>query len=104
MGKSGFSIIQSFEGSKGAGVDWLDVDFSLPVSNPDLLTFLHLSFDLDVSSVVFIVKNGILYPLNNNESIIGDAFRSLPIIKGTTYNFQCNIPQTSLKFTASLEQ
>lgn len=105
MANSGFDIIESFEGSKTSNTDWLSSNFSLPVDFPDnLMTFVHLNFDLGTIGIVSIIKNGISYPLNTSVSIVGDVFRSIPIIKGVTYNFQCDTTQTNLKFVLALEK
>jgi len=105
MGKGGFDKIESFEGARNAVTDWLTTDFSLPDNYPDqLMTFLHLDFNLSELTVVSIIKNGTSYPLNNNTALIGVAFRSLPIEKGDTYNIQCDVNQTALNFVLALEQ
>lgn len=105
MGKSGFDKIESFSGGKNSATNWLTQDFSLPDDYPDqLMTFLHLNFNLSEPTIVSIIKNGTSYPLNNNETIVGVAFRSLPIEKGDVYNIQCDVTQTELQFTLSLEQ
>lgn len=83
--------------------------FSLPESFPDeLMTFLHLDFNLSDSAAVNVFKNGVAYPLNNNAPIVGVAFRSLPISKGDVFQFQTDGTvttgdQTLLQFTLSLE-
>lgn len=83
--------------------------FSLPESFPDeLMTFLHLDFNLSDSAVVNVFKNGFGYPINNNATIVGVAFRSLPISKGDVFQFQTDGTvttgdQTLLQFTLSLE-
>lgn len=104
MGKSGFDIVDEFSGLKISAEDWF-TDFTLPNDYPDnLMTFLHLDFNLTESTIVSIIKDGVSYPLNNNEPIVGVAFRSLPIKKGVIYNVQCNITQTNLQTTLALEQ
>lgn len=105
MGKSGFDIIDSFTGVKSNATNWMNSDFSLSDDYPDdLLTFLQFHFLLSESTIVSYIKNGTSYPINNNTSIIGVAFRSLPIKKGDVINFQCDVAQTALDFTLSLEQ
>jgi len=46
--------------------------FSLPIDYPDnIMTFLHLDFNLTDLTVVTIIKNGISYPINNDQDIVG---------------------------------
>jgi len=105
MGKGGFDKIESFEGAKTSDTDWLTSDFSLPADYPDqLMTFVHLDFNLSEATIVTVIKNGVPYVLNNNQSLVGVAFRSLAIEKGDTYNFQCDVSQTALNFVLALEQ
>lgn len=80
--------------------------FSLPESFPDeLMTFLHLDFNLSDEATVIVFKNGFGYPINNNATILGVGFRSLPISKGDVFQFQASgaIDQELLQFTLSLE-
>ena len=105
MGKSGFDIIEDFTGARNSATNWLSQDFSLPDDYPDeLLTFLQFHFLLSEATIVSYIKDGTSYPLNNAQSIVGVAFRSLPIKKGDVINFQCDVTQTVLDFTLSLEQ
>lgn len=80
--------------------------FSLPESFPDeLMTFLHLDFNLSNEATVIVFKNGFGYPINNNATIEGVGFRSLPISKGDVFQFQASgaIDQELLQFTLALE-
>ena len=79
--------------------------FSLPESFPDeLMTFLHLDFNLSDSTVVTVFKNGFGYPINNNAAIVGAGFRSFPISKGDVFQFQAaDDNQDLLQFTLALE-
>jgi len=80
--------------------------FSLPESFPDeLMTFLHLDFNLSNEAVVNVFKNGFGYPINNGDALQGAAFRSFPISKGDVFQFQHNssVDQELLQFTLSLE-
>jgi len=79
--------------------------FALPDNFPDeLLTFLHLDFNLIIDGTVSIFKNGIPYPINNDQDIIGVAFRSLPIRKGDVFQIRCDTDQEPLQFTLALEE
>lgn len=78
--------------------------FSLPEGFPDdLLTFLHLDFNLSNQTILNILKNGVSYPINNGANIQGSAFRSFPISKGDVFQFQTDIDQELLQFTLALE-
>lgn len=106
MGKGGFTLIENqTTGGYTAGNDWLSEDFSLPDDYPeDLVTFLHLDFELDTEAIVSVVKNSTAYVLNNGQTILGVGFRSLAIVKGDTFQFTCDADQTKLQFTLALEQ
>jgi len=65
--------------------------FSLPADYPDnIMAFLHLDFNLIIDTVVKIIKNGEAYSINNDETIVGVAFRSFPIIAGDTFQIRDN--------------
>ena len=105
MGNSGFDIIESFDGGKNLNTDWFTSDFTLPDDfPPQLQTFFHLKISLSESSIVSIIEDGVSYPINNGTALVGIVYRSIPIIKGVTYNVQCDTTQTTLKTTLSLEQ
>jgi len=106
MGKGGFTLIQKqTTGGITGGVDWLSSNFSLPDDYPDnLVTFLHLDFELDTLTKVIVTKNTADFPINNNENLIGVGFRSFAITKGDVFNFNCSITQTEFRFTLALEE
>ena len=104
MGKSGFTIIESGSGTLASGVNMV-TDFQLPASYPDnLMTFLQISLSLSESSTVLIIRNGVSYPINNNNPLIGEVYRSIAIKKDEIINLQFGTTQTTLKFKFSLEE
>jgi len=104
MGKSGFTIIESGSGPLNSGVNMI-TDFQLSDEWPvDLQTFLQISMSLSDSSTVSIIRDGVSYPINNNEPIIGELYRSIPIQKDEVINIQVGTTQTTLKFKFSLEE
>lgn len=106
MGKSGFTIIESnIVGIALNALTNMITDFSLPDEWPDnLQTFLQIHFSLSESSIIFIKRNGVNYPINNNTDIVGEVYRSIPIEKGEVINIQLSITQTALQFKFSLEE
>ena len=106
MGKSGFGIIESnIVGTALIALNDMVTDFQLPDVWPeDLMTFLQISLSLSESSTVLIIRDGVSYPINNNEAIVGEVYRSIPIQKGEVMNIQLGTTQTNLKFKFSLEQ
>jgi len=104
MGKSGFTIIESGSGSLNSATNMI-TDFQLPADYPDeLMTFLQISLSLSESSIILIIRDGVSYPINNNEPLIGEVYRSIPIEKGEIINVQFGTTQTTLKFKFSLEE
>jgi len=104
MGNSGFTIIESGSGSLNSATNMIS-DFQLPEKYADsLMTFLQISMSLSQSSTVLIIRDGVSYPINNNEPIIGELYRSIPIEKGEVVNIQVGTTQTTLKFKFSLEE
>jgi len=104
MGKSGFTIIESGSGPLNSGVNMV-ANFQLPDDWPeDLMTFLQISMSLSESSIILIIRDGVSYPTNNNEPILGEYYRSIPIEKGEVMNVQVGTTQTALKFKFSLEE
>ena len=106
MGKSGFTIIESnIVGVALNALTNMITDFSLPDKWPeDIQTFLQLNFSLSESSIIFIRRNGINYPITNNTPVIGEVYRSIPIQKGDVINVQLEVTQTALQFKFSLEE
>jgi len=102
---SGFKIVDfSIDLDVAADTDWLSSDFQLPTDFPEeLMTFLHLDFNLPTSAIVSITKNGTSFPINNNAPILGAGFRSIPIKKGVAFNIQCSEIQANAQFTLALE-
>lgn len=104
MGKSGFDIIDSGSDTLALLTNMIP-DFTLPNEWPDdIMTFLQISLSLSESSIIFIRRDGVNYPINNNEAIIGEVYRSIPIQKGEVINLQLDTSQTLLKHKISLEQ
>ena len=104
MGKSGFTIIESGSGALNALTNMV-TDFQLPDDYPDnLMTFLQISLSLSESSTILIIRDGISYPINNDQPLIGEVYRSIPIEKGEIVNVQFGTTQTILKFKFSLEE
>ena len=104
MGRSGFRIIESGSGSLNSATDMIE-NFQLDDDWPDdLQTFIQLSMSLSESSTVSIIRDGVSYPINNNEAIIGELYRSIPIQKDEVMNVQVGTTQTTLKFKFSLEE
>jgi len=105
MGNSGYSIIEKFSGGKNTTTDWLSGNYTLPSDYPEnLQTFIHLNANLTETSKVSIIRNGIPYVLNSDVEFIGVMYRSIPISKGDEINIQCDVTQTNLQFTLSLEK
>jgi len=105
MGRGGFDKIESFVGAKNALTDLFTDDLVLPDDYPEqLVTFFHLGIYLSEATMLLIIKNGTAYPLNNNETLEGAIFRSIPITTGDVINFQCADAQTMLQFDLSLEK
>ncbi len=104
MGKSGFTIIESGSGALNSATNMIS-NFQLPDEWPnDLMTFLQISLSLSESSTVSIIRDGISYPINNNEPLVGEVYRSIPIQKDEIINIQLGTTQTILKFKFSLEE
>lgn len=104
MGNSGFTIIESGSGPLNSATNMV-ADFQLPDDYPDnLQTFLQISLSLSESSIIFIVRDGTSYPINNNIALTGEVYRSIPIEKGEIINVQFDTTQTALKFKFSLEE
>lgn len=104
MGKGGFTLIESGSVMLNANTDMI-ADFQLPDDYPDnLMTFLQISLSVSDSSIIRIQRDGIFYPINNNEPLIGEVYRSIPIIKGEIINVQFLVNQALLKFKFSLEE
>jgi len=107
MGKGGFTLIeQQLTGSYTAGNDWLSTPFVLPPDyTPNVMTFLHLDFELDnvLGTIVTVVKNGVDYVINNGATITGVGFRTFAITSNDTFQFKCDQNQTVLQFTLALE-
>lgn len=106
MGKSGFSIIESsIEGSSLTALTDMITDFSLPDDWPNnIQTFLQISISLSEATTILIRRNGVNYPINNNEPVIGELYRSIPIEKDEVINIQLGTTQTALQFKFSLEE
>jgi len=117
MGKGGFTLLES-----GSHVNLLantnllskDVSLSDPLvadSWPEnLMTFIHLSLSLPELIKVNVLRNTtnptttFAFALNNNEQLIGDVFRSIPIIRGENINFQLQSGSSgTIKYKIGLE-
>ena len=104
MGKSGFRIIESGSVALNAATNMIS-DFQLPDDYPDnLMTFLQISLSLSESSTILIVRDGVSYPIENNNTLIGEVYRSIAVEKGEIINVQFGVSQTTLKFKFSLEE
>jgi len=104
MGNSGFTIIESGSVPLASATNMI-TDFKLPDDYPDnLMTYLQISLSLSESSTISIIRDGTSYPINNNEPLIGEVYRSIPIEKGEVVNVQFGTTQTTLKFKFSLEE
>ena len=104
MGKSGFTIIESGSGQLDSATNMVE-NFELPDDYPNnLMTFLQIHLSLSESSTILIVRDSIPYPINNNDPLIGEIYRSIPIEKGETVNVQFGTTQTLLKFKFALEE
>lgn len=61
--------------------------YSLPDDTPDTVPFIHLTLGLASSSLVKVTRDNINFiPIANNESLIGDIFRSFTLRKGDFFN------------------
>lgn len=104
MGKSGFKIIEIISGVVNPTTDMM-IDFKLPDDwPPDLMTFLHISLSLSESSTVSVIRDGNSYPINNNEPLIGEVYRSITIEKDEIMNFQVGTGQTAMRAKFALEE
>jgi len=104
MGQGGFTLIESGSGTLNSGTNMVD-DFKLPDDYVDgLFTFLQIHLSLSESSKISIIRDGTSYPINNDEPLVGEVYRSIPIEKEETLNVQFGTTQTLLKFKFALEE
>lgn len=92
---AGFDIIETVSDTFAANTN-LITNYSLPDDYPpQLATFLHLSLSLATSTVVNIIKNSQPYPIENNNALQGEVYRSFQIKKGDVINVQVETAQVS---------
>jgi len=106
MGKGGFKVVRFDDDlDVNADSDWFVTDFQLPEDYPDeLMTFLHLDFNLTTDAIVSIIRNGVSFVLNNGVQFKGVGFRSIAISRDETINIQCDVTQANAIFTLALEE
>jgi len=104
MGQGGFTLIESGSGTLNSETNMI-TDFKLPDDYVDgVFTFLQIHLSLSESSTILIIRDGVSYPINNNDQLIGEVYRSIPIEKGEIINVQFGTTQTILKFKFALEE